>query len=221
MGYQTAEAKREFDKWSRHYDQDVLQIVFFRPAHRMLLGCIQPTDRRILDIGCGTGAFASRVLSSFPEADVVGLDLSDGMLRGARERLANANGRLHLVQGDSQRLPFANDAFDVVTCSHSFHHYPDQTRVVAEMHRVLRPGGKVLIIDGDRDGLWGRLVYDGIVVLMEGDVKHLSAKAFRSLYEHAGFENISQRHRGGPLPFLMTTGIAGKSAREGAKRRAA
>ena len=61
-----------------------------------------------------------------------------------------------------------------------FHHYPRQDVVAAEMHRVLRPGGRLYIIDGDRDRLWGRLVYDVVVVMMEGAVKHLSRAAFRS-----------------------------------------
>ncbi len=59
------------------------------------------------------------------------------------------------MQGDSERLPFASGSFDIVTCANSFHHYPRQDRAVAEMRRVLRPGGRLMIIDGYRDGAMG------------------------------------------------------------------
>jgi len=120
--------------------------------------------------------------------------------------------RVHLVQGDSERLPFTDNSFDLVTCSHSFHHYPNQARVVAEMHRILRPGGRLMIIDGDRDRWWGRLIFDVIVVLMEGRVKHLTGQAMARLYQAAGFAEIVQFRRGGPLPFLLTIGRAVKPA---------
>jgi ubiquinone/menaquinone biosynthesis C-methylase UbiE len=216
MTYQTADAKREFDRWSTRYDRTLLQRLFFQPSHRMLLETLTPRDRRILDIGCGTGLFAVRALERFPRAEVWGLDLSDGMLRQGQARRQAAAGRFHLVQGDSERLPFADNTFDAVTCTHSFHHYPHQRRVVAEMHRVLRPGGRLLIIDGDRDRFWGRFLFNFVVVMMEGPVRHLRSRAFRKLYREAGFVEVSQRRRRGLLPFLMTVGRAAKPGRSDA-----
>jgi ubiquinone/menaquinone biosynthesis C-methylase UbiE len=143
------------------------------------------------------------------------------MLSQYQQRSAELGIAADVVQGDSERLPFADDTFDVVTCAHSFHHYPHQDRVVTEMHRVLRPGGRLLIIDGDRDGLWGRLVFDVVVVLMEGPVRHLTGRAFQELYHDCGFTDVSQQRRGGPLPFLMTVGRAVKQGRSSSTRRAA
>ncbi len=210
MGYRTADARRQFNGWSVRYDADPLQPLFFQPAHRMLLDALGPADRRVLDVGCGTGRFAQTLLRRYPHAHVVGLDLCAPMLARARRRCPPGRFNLHAVQGDSERLPFADDAFDVVTCTHSFHHYPHQDHVIAEMHRVLRPGGRLLIIDGDRDRWWGRLLYDVLVVWAEGAVRHLPSRAFRRLYEQAGFDNIVQRRRRGPLPFLLTAGRAVK-----------
>ena len=221
MTYQTADARKEFDSWSRHYDRSLLQSFFFQPAHRMLIDYLQPSDRRILDIGSGTGVFAERVLARHSETQVWGLDLSAGMLGRCCMRAQVPGDRLHLVQGDSQRLPFQDNAFDVVTCTHSFHHYPRQELVVAEMCRVLRPGGRLFIIDGDRDRWWGQLFFDVLVVLLEGPVRHLTSQALRELYRDAGFANISQRRRGGPLPFLLTTGQAAKTSRVVRSRQAA
>jgi ubiquinone/menaquinone biosynthesis C-methylase UbiE len=130
------------------------------------------------------------------------------MLQRARSRSA---GRFATIRADSQKLPFADDSFDIVTCSHSFHHYPDQARVVAEMYRVLRPGGRLFIADGNRDGLWGRLIFDGIVVAFEGAVRHLPLADFRELLSRSGFESIEQSRRGGLLPFAITVGTAAKA----------
>jgi ubiquinone/menaquinone biosynthesis C-methylase UbiE len=210
MAYRTDDARFEFDGWSRRYDRDPLQNLLFKPSHRMLLESVRPRDRRILDIGCGTNRFAARVMKRFPHIQVVGMDLCGRMLRRSQQRCRD--GELHLVQGNSERLPFADNTFDVVTCSHSFHHYPKQGQVVAEMHRVLKPSGRLMIIDGDRDRWWGRLIFDVLVVLMEGRVRHLTGQAFQVLYQANGFENIIQRRRGGPLPFLLTIGEAVKPA---------
>jgi ubiquinone/menaquinone biosynthesis C-methylase UbiE len=212
MAYRTDDARFEFDSWSRRYDRDPLQKLLFQPSHRMLLEGVRARDRRILDIGCGTNRFAAHVIQRFPKIQVVGMDLCDRMLRGSQERCREGNGRLSIVQGNSERLPFADNTFDIVTCAHSFHHYPNQERVVAEMHRVLKPGGRLMIIDGDRDRWWGRLIFDVLVVLMEGRVRHLTSHAFQALYRAIGFERIVQRRRGGFLPFLLTVGEAVKPA---------
>jgi ubiquinone/menaquinone biosynthesis C-methylase UbiE len=221
MAYQTADAKRQFDRWSYWYDWDPLQLVFFRPAHQMLLNALDAADERILDIGCGTGAFAARLLERWPAAHVWGVDLSHGMLRTCVERRTELRDHLHLVQANSERLPFKDNAFDAVTCTHSFHHYPRQALAVAEMQRVLRPSGKLLIIDGDPGGWWGGFVFDILVVSFEGPVHHLTARDWVDLFCRSGFDNVVQHRRGGPLPFLLTCGQAVKTTRTIPSRRAA
>jgi ubiquinone/menaquinone biosynthesis C-methylase UbiE len=212
MAYCTDDARLEFDGWSRHYDRNPLQNLLFKPSHRMLLEGVGLRDRRILDVGCGTNRFAARVIKRFPHVQVIGLDLCARMLRRSQGCCRETHRRAHRVQGNSEHLPFADNTFDLVTCSHSFHHYPEQGRVVAEMHRVLKPGGRLMIIDGDRDRWWGRLIFDVLVVLMEGRVRHLTGRAFQTLYRASGFEKISQRRRGGLIPFLLTIGEAVKPA---------
>lgn len=219
MPYHIADACREFASWSRSYDRTLLQKLFFRPTHRMLLKELTELDRRILDIGCGTGQFAAAVLARWPRTQVWGLDLSGPMLDQGRHRVADSDGHYQVVQADSERLPFANDSFDVVTCTHSFHHYPHQDLVAAEMHRVLRPGGRIMIADGDRDGAWGWFLFDVLVVMVEGPVKHLTTADFRELYHQIGFANVVHRRRGGLLPFHITIGQAVKQA--GRMRRSA
>jgi SAM-dependent methyltransferase len=112
------------------------------------------------------------------------------------------------VQGDSDRLPFASGTFDIVTCANSFHHYPRQEHAIAEMGRVLRPGGRLLVIDGYRDRLWGWFIYDVCVESVEGDVHHASSREFREMMTEAGLHAIAQRRFPGFAPFLMSEGVA-------------
>ena len=115
------------------------------------------------------------------------------MLAQGPRRWRSQPGHVVPVQGDSERLPFPAGAFDVVTCANSFHHYPHQDRAVAEMHRVLRPGGRLMLVDGYRDALWGWFIYDVCVAGVEGDVLHASARRVRNLFGWAGFGETNQK----------------------------
>ena len=211
MPYNKAQAGRQFERWSGNYDRSILQWLLFGPSHRAMLERMRSplADRpsTVLDVGCGTGVFAALVRSAFPLATIWGVDLVAAMLSKGREHRPSPPGRVALVQGDSERLPFPAAAFDVVTCSNSFHHYPDQGQAVAEMHRVLKPGGRLLLIDGCRDGWWGWLIYDVCVAGVEGDVLHASARRVRDLFQRAGFIETTQRVHRGPAPFLLTEGV--------------
>ena len=212
MGYDKQEAAREFTIWSESYDRSILQWLLFAPSHRALIKRIREAagDQpiKMLDVGCGTGLFASKVRTSLPRVEVCGVDLVSEMLAKGQTRWRVHRGHVLPVQGDSERLPFASGSFDIVTCANSFHHYPHQDRAVAEMGRVLRPGGRLMIIDGYRDAPWGWFIYDVCVAGVEGDVHHASAKRFRELMTQAGLTAVSQRVFRGPAPFLITEAIA-------------
>ncbi len=211
MSYDKKQASREFGRWSENYDRSILQRLLFRPAHQAIIGRIRAggDDRplRILDVGCGTGIFARRSLEALPGATVWGVDLVAAMLAKGRSRWRAYRGRITPVQGDSERLPFRNGTFDVVTCANSFHHYPHQQRAVEEMHRVLKPGGRLILVDGSRDSAWGWLIYDVCVAAVEGDVSHASARRVRDLFAAVGFAECSQEVHRGLAPFLLTEGV--------------
>ncbi|RJX34800.1 MAG: methyltransferase domain-containing protein [Desulfurivibrio sp.] len=101
----------------------------------------------ILDICCGTGSVILTFKDRYPESVAIGYDFSHGMLRKAQEK--NITGRVVFVEGDAAELPFADDSFDVVTCSHALYELKGETRQKAlrEMKRVAHPDGWVLLME--------------------------------------------------------------------------
>ncbi|WP_370463915.1 class I SAM-dependent methyltransferase [Microbulbifer sp. ALW1] len=102
--------------------------------------------QRVLDLGCGEGRHAIHLMLT-DAVDVFGIDLSIEDVKTASERAApftesgEGCGRLQLGVGNALQLPFANDFFDVVICSEVLEHIPDYQGVLAEINRVLKPGG--------------------------------------------------------------------------------
>lgn len=132
-----------FDRWSETYDSTRLQTTTYRPIHDAMIDRLRSnTPGRILDLGCGTGQLTERLAEHFSTAQVIGLDYSPGMLGEAVVRLGQ---HAPLTRADAQRLPLATGSVDVVTCSESFHWYPDQRLALSEIARVLRPGGRLLL----------------------------------------------------------------------------
>jgi ubiquinone/menaquinone biosynthesis C-methylase UbiE len=104
-----------------------------------------PSDR-ILDLACGPGIVAETVSPHVRE--VVGIDATPEMIRLVRERFAMAhltNGRFEVAS--AEWLPFEAGEFDQVLTRLSFHHFPDVAAVLAEIRRVLRPGGRMIVAD--------------------------------------------------------------------------
>lgn len=211
MSYDRDQATHEFNRWSESYDRSILQWMLFGPSHRAILRRLG--DRfadmpfRVLDVGCGTGVFAERIRAALPNSTVWGIDLVARMLTRGADRWNRLRSQVAPIQGDSERLPFLDGTFDAITCANSFHHYPHQERAIAEMFRVLRPGGRLILIDGYRDAPWGWFIYDVCVAGVEGAVHHASARRFRDLMETAGFETPAQKVHRGLAPFLVTEAV--------------
>ncbi len=108
---------------------------------------------RLLDLACGTGSFLREVKANWPRLYVTGLDLSPHYLAVARRTLVSWS-RARLVEGAAEAMPFADGEFDILTCIYLFHELPPRVRraVVAEMRRVLRPGGTLILVDSLQTG---------------------------------------------------------------------
>jgi malonyl-CoA O-methyltransferase len=105
-------------------------------------------DKRVLDVGCGKGRFARVLLEDNPDAKVCGLDISE-------EMLASVPTGISRVSGSMTELPFAASTFDCIYATESLEHAVEIEAAVAEMCRVLKPGGKLAIIDKNAEH-WGR-----------------------------------------------------------------
>lgn len=111
--------------------------------------------RRILDVGSGAGQIAKHLLKyADAEAQVTCTDLSQEMLRRARTRLKSDRPRF--VVADLMQLPFADGAFDCVTCGYVLEHLPDARPGLGELSRVLAPGGRLLLLttEDNFSGAW-------------------------------------------------------------------
>ncbi len=114
-----------------------------------------PHGASVLDVCCGTGDLTLELARLYPEAAVVGLDFTSGMLAHAREKAARhapegRGGSLVFVEGDLLELPFDDDSFAAVTVAWGVRNVPDVHRAFREMCRVTRPGGRVVCLESIR-----------------------------------------------------------------------
>ena len=107
-----------------------------------------PPAGRILELGCGQGLRTLRMAELYPRAEVIGIDRSSELLESASTA---SSGRASFLEADLYELPFADESFDFVYSRLVFMHLSDPLRALRSIRRVLRPGGKVLIEDADRD----------------------------------------------------------------------
>lgn len=102
---------------------------------------------RILDVATGTADFAIELKQAAPQAQVVGSDFVPEMLEIGREKVKGKGLDIRLEQGDALKLPYPDASFDAVTCSFGFRNFADYAQGLAEMWRVLKPGGRVVILE--------------------------------------------------------------------------
>lgn len=145
---------------------DLLTRLFgFNRVHETLIAQAELADgHRVLEIGCGTGNLAIRAKKTHPAVSVVGSDPDPLALSRAQRKTVQLNG-IRFERGYAQRLPYADGEFDRVLSSMMLHHLDDDAKsaAAAEVFRVLRPSGRLHLVDmgGDmtaRDGLSARLV---------------------------------------------------------------
>jgi len=105
--------------------------------------------KRVADVGCGKGRFARIVKERNPGASVVALDLAEAMLRGISPDIER-------VAATMTALPLATEAFDGAYATESLEHAVDIPAAVAELARIVKPGGRIVIIDKNAEA-WGRL----------------------------------------------------------------
>jgi ubiquinone/menaquinone biosynthesis C-methylase UbiE len=96
----------------------------------------------VLDVGSGPGILLATLAAGYPELELAGIDLAPEMIRRASERLGR---RADIKLGEAESLPWEDASFDYIFCTDSFHHYPNPRKALSEFHRVLKPGGRMVL----------------------------------------------------------------------------
>lgn len=180
--------------------------VAYKRRVRTMLEFLEPAPGdRILDCGCGMG-FYLKCLTSLSKATCTGLDYDPQALAFARQVLAGKGAPI--VRGDALHLPYADGSFDKVLCSEVLEHLPDDRQGLAELRRVLRPGGLLCVTVPHRDysfwydpinriaeGLFGRPIRKGPFAGIWANHYRLYRPAeLTARLEEAGFEVVEVRN---------------------------
>lgn len=191
--------------------QELLLPLIFEPWGRLLLGKLGlQAGQRVLDIATGPGTLARQAAALVgPTGKVTGADMSPQMLAQARAQPPVPGGAaLDYVEASALALPFADASFDAVTCQQGLQFFGDQPKALAEMKRVLKPGGKVAI------AMWADAramtpfvaVHDALEqATQKGSfmkaLDWLSPPALQSLLQQAGFSQAAAEEVSLPTRF--------------------
>lgn len=110
-----------------------------------------PIGAQVLDVGCGGGQIPLQMATIRPDLRLTGIDLAAGQVQRARQRALHAGKTLHFTHASALSLPFAAAQFDLVYSIGSIKHWPQPAQGLAECVRVLRPGGRLLVVEVDGD----------------------------------------------------------------------
>lgn len=149
-------------------------------------------EERVLDVACGTGEFERLLLVDHPALCVTGVDISRKMLDVARRKLA-AHENVGLEWAAAEELPFPSGTFEVVVTASSFHYFDNPTVALLEMRRVLKPGGRAIVLDWCRDFLACRACDLALKVFDPAYRRCYDQRELRSMMHATGFRVEMER----------------------------
>ena len=151
---------------------------------------LHPTDT-VLDIGCGGGSTLARIAERVPAGHLVGIDYAETSVEASRAFNAPLieSGRMEILHGSVEALPFADERFDAVVTVESFYFWPSPEESLKEVRRVIKPGGTFLLLAE----IYGRDdLPEGIrAKVAEYSLTNPTPTEFRSLFHAAGFRVVA------------------------------
>ncbi len=147
-----AQVEQMFDSIAPAYDlmNRMMPLGIDRLWRAKAVGLLRRSaPRDVLDVATGTGDLAILLARRLPRARITGVDLSSGMIAIGRKKIRKAglDSRVTLAEADCLALPFADASFDCITVAYGVRNFADILAGLREMHRVLRPGGSLCIIE--------------------------------------------------------------------------
>jgi ubiquinone/menaquinone biosynthesis C-methylase UbiE len=182
----------EFSKWADNYDNPFTSITF-RQTNAKIVKLLDPTENSsLLDVGCGSGILIKNLINGNRGMKLFGLDITPKMVEVAKRKFAN-NPNVEITLSSAVNMPYKDNSFDYVTCANSFHHHPDPVKSAKEMVRVLKLGGKLLILDMCIEGLLRKILFKvENIYHNEGKVFRLTNQEMYDLYQKVGLKQIEQ-----------------------------
>ncbi|HEX8696375.1 MAG TPA: class I SAM-dependent methyltransferase [Longimicrobium sp.] len=170
----------EYDRrWAKYVERS---LALLRP----FLAGAAPGE--VLDLGCGTAGLLPRLRAwDVRLSRYVGVDFAPEMLAAGRERLPGALGAAALAAGAAEALPLRDASFDTVVSASSLHYWEAPRRVLAEVRRVLRPGGRLVLLDWSRDPPAMKLLHAAMRLARVRYRRMYSRAEAAALLEEAGF----------------------------------
>jgi SAM-dependent methyltransferase len=204
----------EFNRWAEagqgeSMEQEHLPIVL-PVLDRMQLA----PDDNVLDVGCGAGWLSALLADQVPEGRVVGMDISDEMVRRARRKNAERENTMFVV-GEVRQIPWEEQFFTRVISVESAYYWPDPLQGMKEIFRVLREGGSAwIVVNYYSENPYSHRWQDEIPIPM----KLLSGDEWAKLFRDAGFADVSWEQIPDPTPAPET--YQGRWFRDAAELRA-
>jgi len=182
--------RRSYDELAASYDTRWRHYIEATSA--LAIEAIAPeADGRALNIACGTGELERRLHELRPQLRLTGTDLSPNMLRRAAAKELGAE----WLAAVAAHLPLADAAFDYVLCVNAFHYFRLPSDSLAEMRRVLRPGGTLVLVDWCDDYLSCKLCSVWLRLTDRAFYRNYSLAGCRAQLEQAGFRIDSAERR--------------------------
>ncbi len=183
----------EFHPLTRVYDLALILVGFGRKFREKIVNAAEIKDNYcILDIGCGTGVFLELLKEKHPKVSVIGIDPDQQALSIAAKRLSKWQ-NAKLVNGFAEALSMGDQSADLVFSTLAFHHMPNdiKQKAISEIYRVLKPGGKLVIVDFGSTkypNLYRFITFWEPFEYMKGNLNGLIPK----FMQQAGFKNIKE-----------------------------
>ena len=203
--------ENKWDKRADTFEKKRFKFNFFQFLQKRVIALLDLREgQHFLDVGCGTGwavRYAASLVNNRGEFD--GIDISPRMIQKAIEYSENCE-NIHFYKANAENLPFQNNFFDFTICTNSFHHYINPPAVLTEINRVLKPQGKLFILEVTTDNPIVRLIDKYLLNKDPSHVKMYSTREYKEMFTKTGFTHVSSKLLV-PLILSMKVQIAVKS----------